>query len=763
MTQCNSRNCDCNSNSKKTGTMVINLEENLKFDTNKNRPEPNLSDAKVDTILLQGLDCVDCALKLEKKLSKMPGVKYINVNFSNSKMTVHHELKEEDIINAVEKSGYNAVSQGKSDFSHSNKFWRDKKTIFTAISGLFLIGGLIGILLSMSEQVVNRLFLVAILIGGFYVFKNALYSIKSAVLDMNVLLLVAVSGAIALGEWTEAAAVVFLFSVGNSLQAYSMEKTRGSIKALMDLAPAQALVKRKEQEIMMRVEDIIVGDTIIVKPGERIAMDGEVIKGESMVNQAPITGESMPIQKTPGSKVFAGTINEEGSLEIIVTRLVADNTLSRIIKMVEEAQAKKAPSQQFVDVFARYYTPAVIAIAVAIAFMPTVFLGLPFKPWFEKALILLVIACPCALVISTPVSIVSAIGSAARRGVLIKGGIYLEEAGKVKAVAFDKTGTITEGRLEVNDVIAVNGSKTEDVLSIAAAVENRSQHPLARAVVRYAERLGIEIIEGTQFQSFTGKGAGASLNEKMYYVGNKRLFEELEVNTGIVEKKLKEYERKGLTVMLVGSKNNVMGIITLADRPRKNGLKAVRGLRAAGINKILMLTGDNAGTARAIAFQTEMDEYKAELLPENKLEAIKELKARYGKVAMVGDGINDAPALAVADVGISLGGAGTDTALETANIVLMADDPGKIPYAMKLSRRALRIIKQNIVFALLLKAIFIAGTFIGFTNLWIAVFADTGAALIVIANGMRLMLVKESLELTKTMKKGTEHALCHEV
>jgi len=694
---------------------------------------------------LSGLDCADCAAKLEKKVSGLPGVVEARVNFGASKMTVHHwnTLEVGSIVKAVKEAGYGAeVERGKPVKAQPEGF-KNKKVILTVISGILLAAGLILSFFGVSGSVVVFFYLASMLTGGFYTVRSALSSLRSLSMDMNFLMTVAVVGAAAIGEWAEGATVVFLFSLGNTLQAYTMEKTRNSIRALMDLSPREALVRRNGEEVRLPVEEITISDVIIVKPGERFAMDGEVILGRTDVNQAPITGESMPVEKKPGDEVYAGTVNGQGSIEVKVTKLVEDTTLARIINLVEEAQAQKAPSQQFVDVFARYYTPAVIAGAVLVATVPWLFFGQPFQLWFERALILLVISCPCALVISTPVSIVAAIGSAARRGVLIKGGAYLEEAGALKVMAFDKTGTLTAGRPEVTDVIPAAGYSQEKVVEIAAAVEKRSQHPLADAIIRYAQARNVAVPDADDFQSFTGRGAGVKIGGEAYYIGNSRLFKDLNIPLKSMINQLADLQNRGKTAVIVGTAEEVAGIIAVADRVRESSRAALEGLRRAGMAKLVMLTGDNTGTARAIAGELGIDEYRAELLPENKLDVIRSLQAEYGRVAMVGDGVNDAPALAAATVGIAMGGAGTDTALETADIALMADDLTKLPYAVYLSRRALRVIKQNIAFSLLVKGVFIAATFAGFANLWMAVFADTGAALLVIANGMRLMKVED--------------------
>lgn len=710
-----------------------------------NREKP----AELTVLRLTGLDCADCAAKLEQKVSQVAGVASAKLNFGASKLTVQHHTGIENIIKTVVESGY-GVEQEETEpgVGDSGKplltFWqKNRKALLTAVSGAAVGAGFVLSLSGVSSKILIPVYLIAMITGGFYVARTGLYALKTFSLDMNFLMTVAAVGAAAIGEWSEAATVVFLFSLGNALQAYTMEKTRNSIRNLMDLTPHEALVRRNGEELKLPVKNIRIGDLIIVKPGERFAMDGRVVFGSSSVNQAPITGESMPVQKEPGSEVYAGTINEAGSLDIEVTRLAADTTLAKIIHLVEEAQAQKAPSQQFVDVFAKYYTPAVIITALAIATMPSLLFAQPFIPWFKKALILLVISCPCALVISTPVAIVAAIGSAAKKGVLIKGGAHLEAAGSLKAIAFDKTGTLTTGRPEVTDVVTMNNFTATEIIRIASAVEIRSQHPLAEAIVKYAREKGIAVNEGARFESITGKGAKAEIDGKVVYIGNYRLFEELGVDLKTAESRILELQKEGKTVMLVGDEANIYGLLAVADVSRNTGVQAVKALKEAGIKKVIMLTGDNHGTAQVIAEQVGVDEFKAELLPEDKLVVIKELTGRFGQVGMVGDGVNDAPALAAATVGIAMGGAGTDTALETADIALMADDLSKLPYTVKLSRKALRIIKENIGFSLIVKAVFLVLTFLGTANLWMAVFADTGAALIVIANGMRLLHVKE--------------------
>ncbi len=706
----------------------------------KNHVNPEL------TLRLTGLDCADCAAKLEKKLSALPWVEAANINFGASKLNIRYSGTVEDVVRIVEESGYGAEVVNGIEAKPKLTFWqRNRKVLLTAASGTFVGAGLLLSLLGVSSAIQIPIYLLAMVTGGYYVARSGLYSLKTLSLDMNFLMTVAAVGAAAIGEWSEAATVVFLFSLGNALQAYTMEKTRNSIRNLMDLTPKEALVRRKGKELNLPLNEIKIGDTIVVRPGERIAMDGKVIAGASSVNQAPITGESMPVKKEPGTEVYAGTINEAGSLDVEVTKLVDDTTLSKIIQLVEEAQGQKAPSQQFVDVFAKYYTPVIIITAVAIAIMPALLFAQPFIPWFKKALILLVISCPCALVISTPVSIVAAIGSAAKKGVLIKGGAYLEATGSLNAIAFDKTGTLTTGRPEVTDVVPMNNLTENEIIKIAADIEKRSQHPLAVAIVKYAQDKNVTVNEGTSFESITGKGAKAEVDGQTVYIGNARLFEDLGIDLKNTLEKIQELQNQGKTVMILGDNRQIYGLLAVSDVARNTSIQAIKALKEAGIKKVIMLTGDNHGTAQVIANQVGVDEFKAELLPEDKLTVIQELSSRFGHVGMVGDGINDAPALAAAAVGIAMGGAGTDTALETADIALMADDLSKLPYTVKLSRKALHIIKENIGFSLVVKVIFLILTFLGMANLWMAVFADTGAALIVIANGMRLLRVKESI------------------
>jgi Cd2+/Zn2+-exporting ATPase len=688
---------------------------------------------------ISGLDCGECANKLEKHLSAMEVVHSATVNFATAKLTIEHTTTHSAIIQAVAQVGYKAeiITQALHHTKAQAAWWSNKKTIATIASGITLAITMLLDWLGMKDIILIPLYILTIAVGGYNTAKSGFYSLRSLTFDMNFLMTVAVIGAAAIGQWGEGATVAFLFSFGNTLQTYTMDKTRQSIRALMELAPAEALVLRDGVESKLPVEEILIGDVMIIKPGERIAMDGIVKNGVSSVNQATITGESIPIEKKVGDSVYAGTVNEHGALEIEVTKIAADSTLAKIMHLVEEAQSQKAPSQQFVDTFAKYYTPAVLFIAAAIMVVPWLLFGEPFAPWFYKGLVLLVISCPCALVISTPVSIVSAIGNSSRNGVLIKGGAYLEQMGSIQAIAFDKTGTLTHGRPRVTDSISFNPSPEQDLLITAASIEKWSEHPLAAAIVEKAAGLPLQPV--SNFKALVGRGAQADLQGQTIYIGNPRLFEELGLDLSQYQNQITDLQLQGKTLMLVGTQDSIHGMIAVADTLRDNSKDALMKLREAGITHIAMLTGDNPRVAASIAKSLNIDTLYSELLPEDKVTTIKQLMKKYQNVAMVGDGVNDAPALAASTIGVAMGVAGSDTALETADIALMSDDLGKLAYVIKLSKKTLSIIKQNISFSILIKIIFVILTFTGMANLWLAVFADTGSSILVTLNGMRLM------------------------
>ncbi|MHB9025878.1 MAG: heavy metal translocating P-type ATPase [Armatimonadota bacterium] len=693
------------------------------------------------SLRVSGLDCPDCAAALTRKLQAAEGVEEAELNMGTGLLTVRGSLPQAEVIRLVKSAGYSAApakeTPARRDFIHSHL-----RLITTVLSAIFLVTAWLLARFDAPERLAIVGYLLAILIGGVWTFRRGWSSLLARQLDMNVLMSVAVTGAVLIGEWSEGASVAVLYSLSNMLESYTMEKTRQSIRGLMEEAPREALVRRDGEEIRLPVEEVRVGDLVIISPGEKIAVDGVVEVGNSSANQAAITGESVPVEKAPGDEVFAGTLNELGVLEVRVTRDAEDTALAKIIHLVEEAQAKRAPAQALVDRFARYYTPAVIALAALLAVVPPLFFDGDWQQWIYRALALVVVACPCALVISTPVAIVAAIGNAARHGVLIKGGAYLEQAGKLSAIAFDKTGTLTAGRPEVTDILPLNGTAPRELLAIVAAVEARSPHPLAQAILRRAEADGVGVPAVEDATVLSGKGVQGKVDGRLIYVGTPRLFTELGVDTQQAVATLAPLSAAGKTVMLVGDETKLLGVIAAADGLRPDSRATLLALRAAGIKRLALLTGDHQQVADQIAAELGVDDVIAELLPDEKLDAIQRLSAAYGAVGMVGDGINDAPALAAASVGIAMGVAGTDTALETADITLMADDLCKLPYTIRLSRKAMAIIRQNITFSLLIKGLALALIFPGWLTLWLAVLADMGASIAVTLNALRLVAEK---------------------
>ncbi len=678
-------------------------------------------------------------------MKHLDGVLNAQVNFGAAKITVIGNATMEE----VEKAG--AFDNLKLRDENEKKiergpFWKQKENIKVYISAILLvISWFLGKQFGEQHILTTIGYAASILIGGYSLFIKGLKNLTRLNFDMNTLMTIAILGAAIIGQWSEGATVVILFAISEILERYSMDKARQSIESLLDIAPKEAFIRRENEEMIVQVEDIQVGDIMIVKPGQKLAMDGLVIKGTSTLNQAAITGESVPVTKTIDDEVFAGTLNGEGLLEVKVTKRVEDTTLSKIIHLVEEAQAERAPSQAFVDKFAKYYTPAIIIFALLIVIVPPLFFAGDWSKWIYEGLAVLVVGCPCALVVSTPVAVVTAIGNAAKNGVLIKGGVYLEVTGALKVIAFDKTGTLTKGVPVVTDIVTY-ADKKDKLMAITAAIEKGSQHPLASAIMKKAEENGLKFddVLVEDFQSITGKGVKAKVGSEWYYIGSPNLFEELHqtIESGIKDT-ITRMQVEGKTVMVLGTDKEILSLIAVADELRESSKEVIRKLHQVGIEKTVMLTGDNHRTAEAIGKEVGVSEIKADLLPEDKLNFIKELRANHHSVAMVGDGVNDAPALAASTVGIAMGGAGTDTALETADIALMSDDLSKLPFTIKLSRRALRTIKQNITFSLVVKAIALLLVVPGWLTLWIAIFADMGATLIVTVNSLRLLKVKE--------------------
>jgi Cd2+/Zn2+-exporting ATPase len=707
------------------------------------------------------MDCDEEIALIRAKLGALPGVDDLDFNLVAQKLTVMHRSSPEALAQALREIHMTPRAE-KVEEAPPPSFWqRRQRLILTAASGLLTLLGFALALAGSPRAVSWPLYGAAILSGGWLMARKAWFAVRSRSLDINVLMTLAVVGALAIGDWLEGATVIVLFALANLLESLSMERARRSIKALMDLKPPTARVRRDGVERDLPVSEVEVGEVVSVRPGERIPLDGTVIEGASAVDQSSITGESMPVDKGLGDALYGGTINGQGYLELSVSRPAADTALARIIHGVEEAQSRKAPSQGFVDRFARVYTPAVVLAAVLLAVLPPLVLGQAWGVWFYRALVLLVVACPCALVISTPVTIVSGLARATREGILMKGGVCLENLAGIPVFAFDKTGTLTEGRPRVSGVHPLGGARgagdaqrdggpqeaggaqapaaETEVLLAAAAVEARSEHPLAGAILAHARERGMALPEAGEFRSLPGRGASAVLDGRRLFVGNHRLFEEMGWCSPPVEALLERLESEGQTAVLVGRDGQVLGAVSVADRPRQGARRALAELKRAGVRHTLMLTGDNRATARAVAAELGMDEVRAELLPQDKVDAVRELAARHGGVAMVGDGVNDAPALAAATVGIAMGAAGADAALETADVALMSDDLTRLPAAVRLSRRVGGIVRQNIIFALLVKVVFIALTPLGFTSLWLAVAADMGASLLVIFNGLRAL------------------------
>jgi Cd2+/Zn2+-exporting ATPase len=696
-----------------------------------------LSDRNVYRV--QGLTCTNCAGKFERNVKQLPNVHDARINFGAAKLTVYGHAAIADIEKAGAFDNLKITADNQRIPEQKKTFWQHNWNTLLAVI-LIIAGYTLGRPYESDSFISTIPYAIAIVLGGYGLFLQGLKGLIRLQFDMNTLMTIAVIGAAAIGEWGEGATVVILFAISEALERYSMDRARQSIRSLMEIAPKEALIRRGSSEVTIHVDDIQVGDVMIVKPGQKLAMDGLVIKGISTINQAAITGESIPVTKAVNDEVFAGTLNEEGLLEVQVTKRVEDTTISKIVHLVEEAQAEKAPSQAFVDRFARYYTPFIMILALGIAIMPPLLTDAQWGEWIYRGLALLVVGCPCALVISTPIAIVTAIGHAARQGVLIKGGIYLEEAGQLSAIAFDKTGTLTIGVPEVTDCVYFAPNELE-LLSIAAVIERGSQHPLATAIIRKAESDNANLsLAVNAFQSITGKGVKAEVSGEMYYIGNTRLFQDLHEDIpNETAAHIESLQQQGRTVMILGTSHHILALFAVTDKVRHSSVSVIEELHAMGIKKTVMLTGDNQAVAEEIGKQINVSEVKAELLPQGKLNVIKLLRAEFGKVAMVGDGINDAPALAASTVGIAMGGAGTDTALETADIALMADDLSQLPYTIQLSRKTLAIIKQNVTFSLGIKLLALALIVPGWLTLWMAIFADMGATLIVTLNSLRLM------------------------
>jgi len=688
------------------------------------------------------MDCPTEETLIRNKLGTVAGVADLDFNLMQRTLSVRHANQVlPDVLVALQALGFEAqvvdtaevASPSAAPVTTPTNWWPLGISLVTASAAeavYWLHNG--------NHWSVVVLALVAVFTGGLSTYKKGWIALKNRNLNMNALMSIAVTGAMLIGHWPEAAMVMVLFALAEVIEAKSLDRARNAIRGLLDLTPEQATVQQADgtwREV--GAKQITIGARVRVKPGERIALDGEVLEGRSAVNQAPITGESLPVEKSPGDSVFAGTINESGSFEYRVTALANNSTLARIIHAVEAAQGSRAPTQRFVDQFARWYTPIVFGVAIAVALLPPLFMGAAWLDWIYRALVLLVVACPCALVISTPVSIVSGLAAAARHGILIKGGVYLEEGRKLRWLALDKTGTITHGKPAQTDFVTWGNALASDSRSIAASLAARSDHPVSKAVAQAAQTDGVALLDVAEFNALPGRGVQGQINGATYHLGNHRMLEELGQCTPELEQRIAALETAGKTVvMLVGAKA-VHALFAVADTIKDSSRTAIAELHALGINT-MMLTGDNPHTAQAIAAQAGIDRAQGNLLPDDKLREVEQL-ARSGKVGMVGDGINDAPALARADIGFAMGAAGTDTAIETADVALMDDNLRKIPTFVRLSRATAQVLMQNIVLALGIKAVFLVLTFTGQATMWMAVFADMGASLLVVGNGLRLL------------------------
>ncbi len=699
------------------------------------------------TFYIPKMDCPEEINLIKKRLQSMPGIQQLEFNLIQREVIIIHSLADiSNIQTALKSLGMDSQIKADSATSQHQTTLQASVTrkdwVVMATSGILaLTAEIIGFIThTETSLLVIILAIASMLIGGRQTFLKGLRAIRYFNLNMNFLMSIAIIGAVAVGEWPEAAVVTFLFSLAELIEVYSLDKARQAIRSLMEIVPDTAIVQEAGGWHIKSVSDIAVDSIVWVKPGERIPLDGVITRGQSSVNQAPITGESMPVKKNKGDSVFAGTLNEKGSFEFRVTVNPGNTLLAKIIRIVQQAQSERAPTQRFVDQFAKYYTPSMVIMALLIAAVPPLFLGAAFLPWFYKALVLLVIACPCALVISTPVTIVSGLTAAARQGILIKGGVYLEAGHKLKVVAFDKTGTLTYGKPLVTDVVPLFDLTEKQVLQIAASLDIHSEHPIAEAIVMRWQKENSEnsLLTVENFEAIPGRGVIGIIQEKFYFLGNHRFAEEKRACDTQIEDVLKRFEREGKTTIVLGTDHQSLAIIAVADTLRVTALSAIQSLHQLGLTSA-MITGDNPVTAQAIAKQVDIDDVRANLLPEDKLKAIDALLKRYGVVGMVGDGINDAPALAKASIGFAMGHAGTDVALETAHVALMEDDLNKLSLFITLSRKTWHKLIENIALSIGIKAVFFILALFGLATLWMAVFADMGASLIVVLNGLRLL------------------------
>lgn len=705
---------------------------------------------KKSDFIIEKMDCPTEEKLIRNRLASIDGIESLYFNLMERQLTVTHSLDDDKLIasaigslgmEARQKSLEDAKSVVESERSHAIP------------KSSWIIIGIAGVLASLSEAIalidgdessvfVKVFAVLSIFVGGRDTLRKGFIAIRNFTMNINFLMTVAIAGAVLIGQWPEAAMVTFLFGVAELIEKYSLERARNAIRSLMEMSPELATVRRGTDWVEVKASEVSLGEIVRVKPGERIPLDGVVTGGQSSVNQAPITGESIPLEKSDGDELFAGSINERGVLEFKVTANKGHTTLDRIVRAVQEAQSERAPTQRFVDTFSLYYTPLMVGLAVLVAVLPPLFFGTTWLASFYKALVLLVIACPCALVISTPVTIVSGLAAAAKRGILIKGGVYLEQGRRLRIIALDKTGTLTVGKPQVTDIVPLGSLPEKECLQFAASLDAPSEHPVASAIVsKWTQDTNSDrmtLLEVSNFESITGRGVKGHIKGELHYVGNHRLTEEIGLCGSHVENVLLRLEAEGKTAVVLSSSKEALAVFGVADTLRETSVQAVKDLYKLSL-VTAMLTGDNQTTAEAIAEKVQIDDVRGGLLPEDKLRIVSELKVRYGHIGMVGDGINDAPALAKADIGFAMGAAGTDTALETADVAFMEDDLRKLPEFISLSHRAYRVLVQNISFAIATKLVFFGLAIGGMATLWMAVFADMGASLIVVFNGLRLL------------------------
>lgn len=721
-----------------------------------------------EQLAFTGLNAADSAQSLEKSLGKQDGVLHVSVNYAAGLLFIAYdnEVIQRPAIDAIiQQHGARVIDQSSPKTSEDHEHhehhaghaghdhgsapgflphWLQERWTFflVGLAGIFFAIGLVGeTFLSMDTGVATVFFILAYIAGGYDISTHAIPGLFRGEFDTDVLMLAAAGGAAILGEWAEGAFLLFLFALGHAGEHYALDRARNAVNALGELMPKTARVRRGDEIVEESVENIQIDDVVVVRPGDRIPVDGEISSGDTSVDQSPITGESVPVSKSPGDEVFAGTINQDNAVDVRVTKLAADNTLNRVMQMVAEAQSQQSPTQRFTQRFTSRFVPLVLIGTLLFIVIPPLLDLTSFQDSFYRGMLLLVAASPCALAIGTPAAVLSGIAQAARNGVLIKGGVHLENLGNLQVIAFDKTGTITRGEFEVSDVVPLNGHDENDVLKIAAAVEQQSNHPLALAIVRAANVQNLKLPEATGLENVAGKGVRSRINNQPVLLGSLRLYSETDTASASqeVEQAVEKLEKEGKTTVILNRNGEFIGIIALADVPRDTAKGVMQSLKDIGIKHLVMLTGDNDDVAQDIANQVGLTDVRAELLPEDKLDAVKSLEKQHGAIAMIGDGVNDAPALATATVGIAMGGAGTAVALETADVALMGDDLSKLPFAVGLSRASRRIIQQNLVIALGVIGLLILSSVIGIVQLSGAVILHEGSTIVVVLNALRLL------------------------